>query len=110
MMSIIISIGSILLLTLVGIYFYYFDKLKELLKSKYKEDYEAMGKPTLVMNSSISNNLSFHKYLSAKKYVKHNDDELNTACKTVYVILKVAHILIGVVILLFVLDALQIIK
>ena len=103
-----IVIGSFFLIPLIGVYFYYFQKLKSLLKLKYKEDYQAIGSPTLVMNSTISNNLSFQKYLSSKQYEKHNDEQLNKICKRVYSILKVSHILVGIVILLFVLDALQI--
>jgi hypothetical protein len=103
-----IVIGSFFLIALIGIYFYYFQKLKYLLKLKYKEDYQAIGSPTLVMNSTISNNLSFQKYLSSKQYEKNNDEQLNKICKIVYSILKVTHVLVGVVILLFILDALQV--
>lgn len=109
MINIILVIGSVVLLILIGIYFYYFEKFRKLLILKYRDDYEMLGKPSLVMNSSISNNFSFQKYLSSEEYKKHGDSQLNGICKIAFVILKIGHLLVGGVLLLFIFNALQII-
>lgn len=107
MTDIIISIGSIAMIFLVVIYFYLFEQLKDMMKVKYPRDYKHIGEPTLFLNSSMSNHLALHKYLSSKSYEKHRDEEFNSLCYWVFILLRFSQVFFIGIMLLFVVDALN---
>jgi hypothetical protein len=47
-----------------------------ILRTRHPEKYEAMGRPTLIMNNSISNNLSFMRFLFRREWRALNDHRL----------------------------------
>ncbi len=50
----------------------------KILRTRHPETYEAMGKPSLIMNNSIPNNISFIKFLYGRHWRKLNDEGLAT--------------------------------
>lgn len=106
-MNVIIAVGFMLMLVTTLFYFYFFNLLRKTLETKYESDYKEMGKPNLFTNSTIENNKAFKKYLSEKHYLKHNDDELNTLCVNVSILLYTGYLFTGITIALFVLNAFQ---
>ena len=48
----------------------------KILETRHPEKYESMGKPSLIMNNSISNNLSFMKFIFRKEWKQINDNGL----------------------------------
>ncbi len=63
-----------LLFCMVFIWFYLCNKMFNILRTRHPEKYEAMGKPTLIMNNSLSNNISFIKFLFKREWRELNDD------------------------------------
>jgi hypothetical protein len=109
-MDVLIAICFILLTVSTFFYFYLFNKLRFFLEARYEEDYQNMGKPNLFTNSTIDNNRAFKKYLSDRQYLKHNDVKLNTLCMNVYILLNIGHILTGITMALFVINAFVVVK
>ena len=56
-----------------------------ILRTRHPEKYEAMGKPSLIMNNSISNNLSFMKFLFKREWEELNDEGLATLGKSMLI-------------------------
>jgi len=46
------------------------------LETQHPEKYEAMGKPSLIMNDSLSNNIYFMKFLFKREYNDLNDPSI----------------------------------
>ena len=61
----------------VLVWFYLCHKIFGILRTRHPEKYEEMGKPTLIMNNSISNNLSFIKFLFKREWLELNDEGLS---------------------------------
>ena len=57
----------------------------KILKTRHPKTYEAMGKPSLIMNNSISNNISFIKFLYGRHWRKLNDEGLEILGKVMLV-------------------------
>ena len=47
-----------------------------MLEIRHPEKYMAMGKPSLIMNNSLSNNISFMKFLFKREWKELNDENL----------------------------------
>ena len=45
----------------------------KILRTRHPEKYEAMGSPSLIMNNSLSNNISFIKFLFKREWQDLND-------------------------------------
>jgi len=73
----------------VFVWFYLCHKMFGILRIRHPEKYEAMGKPTLIMNNSISNNLSFMKFLFKREWQELNDDGLASLGKGMLVFLVI---------------------
>ena len=57
----------------------------KILRTRYPETFEKMGKPSLIMNNSISNNLSFMKFLYGRKWRTLDDEGLATLGNSILV-------------------------
>lgn len=66
-----------LLFVLVFVWFALCNWLFKRLETRHPEKYEAMGKPSLIMNNSISNNISFIKFLFKREYLDLNDPAIS---------------------------------
>jgi hypothetical protein len=51
-------------------------RLFKLLETRHPEKYNAMGRPSLIMNNSLSNNISFMKFLFKQEYRELNDHSI----------------------------------
>ena len=60
----------------VFIWFYMCHKMFSILRTRHPEKYQTMGKPSLIMNNSFTNNLSFMKFLFKREWQDLNDDGL----------------------------------
>ena len=60
----------------VIVWFYLCHRMFKILSERHPEKYVAMGKPSLVMNNTISNSLSFLKFLLKREWQDLNDQEL----------------------------------
>ena len=56
-------------------------KMFKLLETRHAKKYSAMGKPSLIMNNSISNSFAFMKFLFKREYLELNDPELSKLAK-----------------------------
>jgi hypothetical protein len=57
----------------VFVWFFLCSKMFKTLALKHPEKYEVMGKPNLIMNNSLSNNISFMKFLFKREWRDLND-------------------------------------
>lgn len=57
----------------VILWFYLCKKLFTMLEIHHPAVYEAMGKPSLIMNNTISNNILFMKFLFKREWRELND-------------------------------------
>ncbi len=62
-----------LMLISVFIWFGFCIRLFKLLETRHPKKYDAMGRPSLIMNNSISNNILFAKFLFKQEYRELND-------------------------------------
>ena len=60
----------------VFVWFFLCYRMFKILETRHPETYEAMGKPSLLMNNSISNNISFIKFLFTRSWKGLNDEGL----------------------------------
>ena len=70
-----------LLFCSVPVWFFLCYRLFKILETRHPEKYESMGKPGLFMNNSISNNISFGKFLFRGEWRALNDQRLAVLCK-----------------------------
>ena len=52
-------------------------RLFRLLETRHPDKYNAMGRPSLIMNNSISNNILFMKFLFKREYSELNDPSVS---------------------------------
>ena len=67
--------GALACAVFLGLYLSH--RLYRILETRHPEKYEAMGKPSLIMNNSISNNISFIKFLFKLEWKELNDPGLS---------------------------------
>lgn len=75
----------VLLFCSVFVWFYLCYKMFSILRIRHPEKYEAIGKPSLIMNNSISNNLLFMKFLFKREWRDLNDEGLAQLGKSMLV-------------------------
>lgn len=69
----------------VFVWFFLCHRLFKILETRHPATYEAMGKPSLIMNNSISNNISFMKFLFGGQWRDLEDDRLTKLSKSMLV-------------------------
>lgn len=60
----------------VFVWFYLCHRMFKALRTRHPEKYESMGRPSLIMNNSLSNNISFMKFLFKREWQDLNDSSL----------------------------------
>jgi len=65
---------------MVLVWFRQLPKLFAYLKEKHPDEYAAMGKPTLVMNNTPKNNISFLRFILGNRPSQLGDPNLATKC------------------------------
>lgn len=75
-MTVLYPIIGVLLLAMLFAWFYLCHQMFKVLRERHPETYEAMGKPSLVLNNSISNNAAFLRFLCARGWRDLGDPQL----------------------------------
>ena len=60
-------------------------RLFKILETRHPEKYESMGKPSLIMNNSLSSNMTFMKFLFKREWRELEDSGLAMLCKSMLV-------------------------
>lgn len=69
----------------VFVWFFLCYRLFKILETRHPEKYESMGKPSLIMNNSISSNITFMKFLFRREWRELDDSGLATLGKSMLV-------------------------
>ena len=75
----------VIMFSSVFVWFFLCHRMFNILKTRHPEKYEAMGKPSLIMNNSISNNISFMKFLFKREWRGLGDNGMATLGKSMLV-------------------------
>lgn len=67
---------GVLLVAMLFAWFYLCHQMFKILRERHPETYEAMGRPSLVLNNSISNNVAFLRFLCARGWRYLGDPQL----------------------------------
>ncbi len=62
----------------VFVWFFLCYRIFKILETRHPEKYESMGKPSLIMNNSLSNNIAFMKFLFKREWRALSDSGLET--------------------------------
>ena len=65
----------------VFVWFYLCNRMFKILRKRHPEKYGAMGKPSLIMNNSLSSNISFMKFLFKREWRQLDDESLDSLGK-----------------------------
>lgn len=65
----------------VFVWFFLCFRIFKILEIRHPAKYEAMGKPSLIMNNSFSNNIAFMKFLFKREWDALNDPGLASLSK-----------------------------
>lgn len=60
----------------VFVWFFLCYRLFKILETRHPEKYESMGKPSLIMNNSLSSNIKFMKFLFKREWRELDDSGL----------------------------------
>jgi len=60
----------------VFVWFFLCYRLFKILETRHPEKYESMGKPSLIMNNSLSSNITFMKFLFKREWRELGDSVL----------------------------------
>lgn len=74
-----------IMLCSVFVWFFLCYRLFKILENRHPEKYESMGKPSLIMNNSLSNNIKFMKFLYKREWRELDDSGLATLSKAMLV-------------------------
>jgi hypothetical protein len=74
-----IIFGILFCAAIIGLYLSH--RLYRILETRHPEKYEAMGKPSLITNNNISNNISFVKFLFKLEWREFDDLGLSKLSK-----------------------------
>ena len=69
----------------VFVWFFLCYRLFKILETRHPEKYESMGKPSLIMNNSLSGNITFMKFLFKREWRYLDDTGLATLGKSMLV-------------------------
>ncbi|MCL1050455.1 hypothetical protein L2755_12565 [Shewanella abyssi] len=70
-----------LLFLSVLVWFFLCHRLFKILELRHPEKYESMGKPSLIMNNSISNNMAFMRFLFKSEWRELDDSGVTSLSK-----------------------------
>jgi hypothetical protein len=73
----------------VFVWFALCHRLFKSLQTRHPEKYEAMGRPSLIINNSLSNNISFMKFLFKREYLDLNDPGISKLAQFMLIYLLV---------------------
>ncbi|WP_444895967.1 hypothetical protein [Microbulbifer sp. SSSA005] len=73
----------------VFVWFFLCYRLFKILETRHPDKYASMGKPSLIMNNSISSNISFMKFLFKREWRDLGDSGLATLGKSMLVFFAV---------------------
>ena len=73
----------------VIVWFYLCNRMFKTLETRHPEAYEAMGKPSLIMNNSISSNIAFIKFLFGRNWKVLKDEGLSKLGNTMLIFFMV---------------------
>ena len=65
----------------VFVWFFLCYRLFKILETRHPERYETMGKPSLIMNNSLSSNITFMKFLFKREWQELDDSGLEVLGK-----------------------------
>lgn len=71
----------VILFCSVLLWFFLCYRLFKILEVRHPEKYESMGKPSLIMNNSLSTNITFMKFLFKKEWRDLKDQSLASLSK-----------------------------
>lgn len=74
-----------ILLCSVFLWFFLCYRLFKILETRHPEKYESMGKPGLIVNNSLSSNITFMKFLFKREWRDLDDSGLATLNKSMLV-------------------------
>ncbi|WP_432454693.1 hypothetical protein ACRRS0_04260 [Agarivorans sp. QJM3NY_29] len=83
----------------VFVWFFLCYRLFKILETRHPEKYESMGKPSLIMNNSLSSNITFMKFIFKREWRELNDSGLATLGK--FMLVFFAIYIVGFLTLLF---------
>lgn len=69
----------------VFVWFFLCYRLFKILETEHPEKYESMGKPSLIMNNSLSGNIAFMKFLFKREWRDLGNSSLTSLSKTMLV-------------------------
>ncbi len=69
----------------VLVWFFLCYRLFKILETRHPEKYEAMGKPSLIMNNNLSSNITFMKFLFKREWRELEDSALSTLGKSMLI-------------------------
>ena len=73
------------LIVSVFVWFGFCRRLFMLLETRQPEKYNELGRPSLIMNNSISNNIAFMRFLLKREYIELNDPVILNLAQTMRV-------------------------
>lgn len=76
------------LFCLIFIWFFLCYRLFKILETRHPEKYESMGKPSLIMNNSLSTNYTLMKFLFKREWRGFDDSGLATLGKSMLVFIS----------------------
>ncbi len=94
-----ISFGVLFVAVLAGFIPSY--KMHKIFRVRHQNLWEKLGKPTMILNNSIANNLSVLRFLWKKEYEKTKDSELIAVCRFNRIYFQIYLIFFGIVLLVF---------
>ena len=97
----------ILFAILVGavvIWFFLCYRLFGILETRHPDKFDAMGRPSLIMNNSISNNIHFLKFLVNREWAGLGDAGLETLSKAMLVFFAAYLCLFGTLVASFLMN------
>ena len=73
----------------VLVWFFLCHRLFKILETMHPEKYESMGKPSLIMNNTVSSNITFMKFLFKREWSELEDSGVATLGKSMLVFLVI---------------------
>jgi hypothetical protein len=81
--DLLLCFGFALMLVIYIIQLYFIKRLLDELKTRFNDQWMQLGKPSLVFNNSLNNNLVLFSFLWHRKYLDLEDDAFSRRCLTV---------------------------
>ena len=78
--DVIMGIGFAIMFLVWFIQMYLTKRLLDELKARFSDQWTQLGKPSLILNNSLSNNAAFMSFLWNEKYLGLNDADFSKRC------------------------------